>query len=75
MKKRKDIEDNFGKLDQGDLEKIIALIADLEIIKTNTKLTEDGLRKLENCSLELESLRKSYYWRVFRLLKQGHMLD
>mgnify|MGYP006403974101 CR=1 FL=1 len=75
MKKKEDIENTFGKLDQIDLEKIVALVADLENIKTNTNLTEEGLRKLENCSLELESLKKSYYWRLFRLLKQGHMLD
>lgn len=75
MKTKKELKKNLGKLNQFDLDTIRDISSDLAFFKDKKEITEEGLRKLENCLVQLETLKNSYSWRIIRLLKQGHMLD
>jgi len=75
MKKKEKLQEDLGKLSEFDLDTIRDSVDSLSSFKEDSTLSEDGLRKLENCVRELENLKQSYSWRIIRLLKQNHMLD
>ena len=75
MKNVEELKKKQGLLDQGDLDRIKDITAELAAFKDIPNINENGLRKLENILTELEGLKNSYIWRLVKLLKQNHMLD
>ena len=75
MKNKKELEENLGNLDQLDIENLKETSKQLEEFTKSPEISEKGLRQLDNTLGILEAFRKSYSWRIIRLLKQGNMLD
>ena len=75
MKNKKELEENLGNLYQLDIENLKETSKQLEEFTKSPEISEKGLRQLDNTLGILEAFRKSYSWRIIRLLKQGNMLD
>ena len=75
MKTKKELKEIQGKLTSDEIIKIKDIINELQVFIRKPEISITGLRKLENCSSELDLFFKSYYWRVIRLLKQGDQVD
>lgn len=75
MKEKKEIKKGLGLLSQDDFEKITGIKSELKSVADAKKIDEAGLRRLENCLRELDTLTHSYNWRFIKLLKQDHMVD
>lgn len=75
MKQKENLKKQLGYLSIDDIEKVTFLIEELKSFLNKKDINEDGLRRLDNLSRELENFRSHYTWKAFKLLKQGHMLD
>ena len=75
MKAKENLKKQLGQISLDDTEKITFLVKELELFLKKKSISEDGLRRLDNISRELENFKSLYTWKAFKLLKQGHMLD
>ena len=75
MKTSKDIKKKESAISEEDRKNLETTIQDIKFILEKPKIDEDLLRKLTNISTTLSIMKESYTWRIFRALKQNHMLD
>jgi hypothetical protein len=75
MKTFNEIKKQLTELTRSEKEKLEELCNSLNQIKTQGKVTEDGLKSLQNIQTELSLFSSSYLNRLINLLKQNHMLD
>ena len=75
MKSIDKLKQEIGVLHFDDTKKIKFIIEVLKRIEKSKKINEDNLRVLSNCSIELETIKESFYWRLVKVLKQNHMID
>jgi len=75
MKNSKDIKKKESALSEEDKKNLQTVIEDIKFILDKAKIDEELLRKLTNINSTLSILKENYTWRIFRALKQNHMLD
>jgi len=75
MKTSKDIKKKESALSEEDKKNLQTVIEDIKFILDKAKIDEELLRKLTNINSTLSILKENYTWRIFRALKQNHMLD
>ena len=75
MKTSKDIKKKESALSEEEKKYLQSAIEDLKEIIAKSKVDEELLRKFSNIVSTLTSLKENYTWRIFRALKQNHMLD
>ena len=75
MKNVNDIKKQVGKLTETDKNKIKGIINALQQLIKGGKVSENGLKLLENIQTSVAVMKNEYTNRMIRLLKQNHMLD
>ena len=75
MKSIEKLQEEVGQLHFDDIKKIKFVIEELQRISKSKKINEANLRVLSNCSMELETIKEAFYWRLVKVLKQNHMID
>ena len=75
MKAKQTIEKQIFKISDEDKRNLLLIIEDIqEIIKAQT-ISENEVRRLENCLTTVTSVKDNHLWRLLRAAKQNHMLD
>tara|TARA_R110000824_G_C14892111_1_gene644559 strand:- start:182 stop:409 length:228 start_codon:yes stop_codon:yes gene_type:complete len=75
MKTFNEIQKQLFELTRNEKEKLEEMCNSLNQIKNQGKVTEDGLKSIQNIQTELSLFSSSYLNRLINLLKQNHMLD
>tara|TARA_R110000824_G_scaffold16054_5_gene66987 strand:- start:165 stop:392 length:228 start_codon:yes stop_codon:yes gene_type:complete len=75
MKTFNEIKKQLTELTRGDKEKLEELCNSLNQIRNQGKVTEEGLKSIQNIQTELSLFSAGYLNRLINLLKQNHMLD
>ena len=75
MKTSKDIQKKESVISEEDKKTLETSIEDIKFIIEKSKVDEELLRKLTNIIATITILKENYVWRIFRALKQNHMLD
>ena len=75
MKTSKDIKKKESVLSEEDKKILLTTIEDIKFVIEKAKLDEELVRKLNNIISSVTNLKENYIWRIFRALKQNHMLD
>mgnify|MGYP003635615598 FL=1 len=75
MKTRQSIEKQLFQISEEESSNLMALIEDINQIRSKKVISEDTITKLGNVITMLDSLKENYMWRLLRAAKQNHMLD
>jgi hypothetical protein len=75
MKTFNEIKKQLTELTRSEKEKLEEICNSLTQIKNLGKVTEDGLKSIQNIQTELSLFSSSYLNRLINLLKQNHMID
>jgi len=75
MKNVNDIKKQVGQLTETDKNKLKGIIDALQQLIKAGKVSENGLKLLENIQTSIAVMKNEYTNRIIRLLKQNHMLD
>jgi diphthamide synthase (EF-2-diphthine--ammonia ligase) len=75
MNTKENLQNTYFDIRTDQVEEFREVIAEIEKIIEDGKVTEDAMRRLENCCDSLGSLHRNFLWRMLKLTKQNHMID
>jgi len=74
MKAKETIEKRLAALSEDERKEIESIIQDLKAVLQGKEISEDVVRKLNNVSTSVASMKDNFMWRLLRAAKQNHML-
>ena len=74
MKTAQDIKKSLMGVSEDERKKIESLVQDLKVVLQSKEINEDVVRKLNNVSTSVASMKDNFMWRLLRAAKQNHML-
>tara|TARA_R100001244_G_C5067180_1_gene110421 strand:- start:106 stop:333 length:228 start_codon:yes stop_codon:yes gene_type:complete len=75
LKSNKQIQKEFYKLRESEIENLKLTRSEIDNFIKRNKVDEEGLRILNNITTTLGSFKESYLSRLLKFLKLGHMVD
>ena len=75
MKSNKQIQKEFFKLRESEIENLKLMKSEIDNVIKKNKVDDEGLRLLNNITTTLGAFKESYLSRLLKFLKLGHMVD
>jgi len=75
MKAKQTIEKEIFQISEADKRNLLEVVEDIKKVLTTPTISEDEIRRLENCITTITSIKDNHLWRLLRAAKQNHMLN